>query len=135
MKTILATLVIFALFGCASSGAWKISHSIQDGYTYLSVTRPGDYASFNAVKSPHNVPKYAISNDGRFIAYVSKENSVSELFIQQVSTGLRLTWVTIKDVTGELRFRGQTVTYYSGADRLVVELEDVETKLREKFGK
>jgi hypothetical protein len=106
-----------------------ISKSAGDGKTSVFVKEPGQNG-IEVAKSPHSISQCAISSDGSFIAYVTKERGQPDLIIQKLTSGMRLTWTQIKDMSGKLAFGPDVLTYTSDSDAVTVRLEDVAARFK-----
>lgn len=132
MKQLLPAIALLIPLACASGEGWTIVGEAKDGRTRLLVTRPGDQRAYAVLESLHGVAKYAISQRGTYIAYISKESEIRspDLFIQHLRTGLRIAWSPVGEASGELRFGAGTLSCVSASDRIVIDPDEIARRLR-----
>lgn len=134
MFRFLPVLFILVLSACASSSAWNVKLTNADGFNYLSAIRPGASAGHTVLKTARPILAYAISKDGKYLAYISTEGDSRIIFVQQLTTALIVGWSAVTDSAGELEFTQQGLSYRSANDSIEATFTEIDARFKNHYG-
>lgn len=115
MKKPLLTSILAALLCSCSTSTPVPSHpsiegDIVDGRHVLLYMRPGDRTRYKVLESPRRIEQPIISDNGKFISYVSFENGTPALFTQEVALGRRTQVCHLDDSLIQTHFSADSST-------------------------
>lgn len=110
-KPLIAATLTALLCSCASQSPPPNTYSITyrilsdsvDRKHMLYIKKPGDHTSHKVLASRRPVEQPHISGNGAFITYISFEDEIPALFVQERTTGRRLRVCFLADQTIQTR--------------------------------
>lgn len=113
-KTLFASILAALLCSCSSNTPAPSHPSIEgeivDGRHVLLYMRPGDRTRYKVLESPRRIEQPIISDNGKFISYVSFENGTPALFTQEVALGRRTQVCYLDDSLIQTHFSADSST-------------------------